>query len=825
MGATRMSKFSPNIVMHLMRKEWRQLTPLLAMLAIIGFSFHLMHFIIEKYTEDSSPLGIVAFLGMPSLFAVGLGAILVGQEKDQRTILWLRSLPIKRTDIIKSKLFVALTGICVVWLVSAAFYFANEMILQRGLTAELKSSGLFESPVVWMLWPINTIWLAIVGVAMAWRFKSSFASLVALIPIAFVPWIVANCGGWSLDLYSGSEIFHWLVLGSLLFGSSVLAWYGWRSGIRFLGPTPSPRATVQSASSSVKPSTSQPWLLRSPQTPSVALNRQFAMQSRGLLAALALTILIGSAVFTVLMREPPVPGEGGAFSAVLVALATCWLGVLSFHGDKLRQRIRFLADRGVSPFLVWRTRHALPLAILVTASLLVMGVVLLASPTKWTDLAGADFAYRWKIAVLAGLGAWLGMFGCYSFSQWIGQAIRSPIVAAIVAPAFTGLIAFTVAFAYEQLGAHVLVIALVAAIPMFATLRMMKLWMDGSDGWRFKLWHVAWLGLSALLLATTVVFEYAKNPGMPQSLAMKMQGILSETVIKPPQGNEAIYRTRGIFPQTDGTFWVESAAEAAPAVRNYRKVLTEVFEEGFRTSSIVGLQSAQSMVGIMLLDRMTLLNDPGEMSREKYVQSVDLVLRSIVTDRKSLGLYEQELADLLEMSLLRELKRPNARENIGDDLWNKCRNQLASREQRDQQRRVAIAANWDKIRKNKNSRAGQIDAFHLPGFNIHRSNIRSSMISNRIREQAIAHLWAILDAQTDLDVRKAREVVADDWNRPLLDDEDLMDPYQLFGTINSPGRCWRAKWEKEAADLPAAEVKTQLSSTNQSKVSSEGQNE
>jgi hypothetical protein len=250
-----------------------------------------------------------------------------------------------------------------------------------------------------------------------------------------------------------------------------------------------------------------------------------------------------------------------------------------------------------------------------------------------------------------------------------------------------------------------------------------------------------------------------------------------------------------------------------------------VLEEGFRTSSVVGLQSAQSLVGIMLLDRMTLLHTPDSRNREKYTQSVDLVYRSIVADRASLDLYVQELADRLEMSLLMELRRPDARENIGDDLWNKCCKLLGNREKRDQQRRYAIAATWNKIRTSKNARAGQIETFHLPGFNFNNYNIRSSIIANRIRAQAVAHLWAVLDAQTELDVLKATEIVAIDWKRPLLTEEESMNPYQLFDTLHTPGRCWRGKWEKDAAELPYVEFKTGSSNTSKPKVASEGKNE
>jgi hypothetical protein len=62
-------------------------------------------------------------------------------------------------------------------------------------------------------------------------------------------------------------------------------------------------------------------------------------------------------------------------AVLLVFLATSWLGVLAFHGDLLHQRIRFLAERGVSPGKVWATRHAVPLSLLAVLLVVVLGLV------------------------------------------------------------------------------------------------------------------------------------------------------------------------------------------------------------------------------------------------------------------------------------------------------------------------------------------------------------------------------------------------------------------------------------------------------------------
>lgn len=828
MGATRMSNPTPNLMFHLMRKEWRQLAPLIAMLGILGFAFHLLNFTVVKLTHDASPLGIVALLGMPSLFAVGLGAILVGQEKDLRTILWLRSLPIRRSDIVKSKLIVALTSIVMIWLLSAALYFAGEIAIGQGMLEGLKESGLFHSKTTLILWPLNTVWLTIVGVAMAWKFKSSFMSLIALVPIAFIPWILAYSSGWSIDLFPGSDTYDWLVLLMLSVGTVVFAWYGWRTGNAFLGPDPSPRANQYPSTMTARPNESRPWMFRQTQSQSFALKRQFAMQNRGLLIGLALTIFIGTALPMVLPEKTRRQDEWSVLCFFLAGLATCWLGVVSFHGDKLNQRIRFLADRGVSPSLVWRTRHALPLAILFAASLTAMALMLLTGHSPMMTLALDSLMSRSKLALLMGGGILLVAIGCYSFSQWVGQVVRSPIVAAIIAPAFSWLMAFVGAVAYDQLGASVLALAFAAMIPLFATWWLMKLWMDGSDGWWFKLRHFLWLGICAVLLISTFVFEYATKPGMPTSVGKQISRTVTGPTLPRSQGsNEAVWQQPGIFGQTDGPLSIATSVKAADSVRDYRQTLIKILQEGARTSSFVDSGLAQTLVGLMLLDRLTLTESPDSTNQEKYRQSVELLVQSIIANRSFLGLYEQEVADGLEISLLLQMKKEDARKNFGDELWNQCCDTLANAQNRDYRRRCAIAAAWRETSINPINQVGKIDRFFLPDATgkSSRSSIRSSILRSRVQGQAIAHLWAILEAKNDAEVLQAKQVVAADWNKPFIDGDEMMDPYQQFNAFQFPGRSWRGKWEKMAAELRTSETQTVTPKSQESKPTSEGQNE
>ena len=118
---------------------------------------------------------------MPGLFAAGAGALLVGQEKEVRTLDWLRSLPVLPQDVVRTKLLAGLLGLVLVWLVSLAL----------AATTGSFPSRLNESSAEW-LWVLHSLFLLLLGFATAWQLRSSFVSLLLVLPLACVPLILAS---------------------------------------------------------------------------------------------------------------------------------------------------------------------------------------------------------------------------------------------------------------------------------------------------------------------------------------------------------------------------------------------------------------------------------------------------------------------------------------------------------------------------------------------------------------------------------------------------------------------------------------------------------
>ena len=86
----------------LLWKEFRQVMPLI--LTVLGLGFGVLLMILVSSAFSSQRLKVehgywFLFLAMPMMYATGVGILLVGTEKESRSLTWIRSLPISGTQI------------------------------------------------------------------------------------------------------------------------------------------------------------------------------------------------------------------------------------------------------------------------------------------------------------------------------------------------------------------------------------------------------------------------------------------------------------------------------------------------------------------------------------------------------------------------------------------------------------------------------------------------------------------------------------------------------------------------------------------------------
>jgi len=470
------------------------------MLAVIAVFLQCM-LLIGNYQNIKSTLPIAFFFGLPCLFAAGVGALLVGQERENRTFYWMASLPINKLDIIGTKYFAGVAGLGAVWIISFLM-----MLISGGLSNA--SGPISVREIDWLHGLLYSLFMLVLGFATAWSIRSTFVGLLFLAGIALGYTFATN-------FFFTSSQFHAL---ALITASAVTFGAGWVAAHRALAPTGPPMFSQRAIQGSAYFDRS---LVdhASIQTPWSALIWQFSAQNRAILLGLSALFLISIliACFAIgLSSRQNFRSQEPLASLVLGFVAISWLGVVTFQGDNIHQRVRFLSDRGIVPRTVWLTRQTIPLG------LLIIGVMALALATSITLIWFREFAMISEVFLWVLLACGL-IWTIYSVTQWMSQVIRSPIVAAILAP-IVGCLPFAYgSIAFEILETPIWLLAIVTLIPMIATYRMTRHWMDARLDARFWLEHAGWLSLALLIPAMPFFIVYATYPSMPANEWIEFQ--------------------------------------------------------------------------------------------------------------------------------------------------------------------------------------------------------------------------------------------------------------------------------------------------------------
>ena len=209
------------VIRRLCWKEFRQLLPLVLMLAAVGLMCQLL-FMLSVFQRDLTGLQNLVVLGLPGLFAAGVGALLVGQERDNRTLYWMASLPIPKQDIIRVKFVAGIIGLAAVWVVSFALF-----LLSNG-GSNLRIEADFPYYIVY------SIFLLFVSFATAWTFKSTFIGLLVLVGVAMSYTMTTQM----LTQMKTSGLLTTILLAAT---SALALWFGWAAGLRALAPAASAR--------------------------------------------------------------------------------------------------------------------------------------------------------------------------------------------------------------------------------------------------------------------------------------------------------------------------------------------------------------------------------------------------------------------------------------------------------------------------------------------------------------------------------------------------------------------------------------------------------
>lgn len=816
---------------RLLWKEFRQIWPLVISTAAIWLLLHLQNlFVVSGSMQRNMLSGLL--IGLPGIFAVGVGALLVGQEKELRTIGWFCSLPVFWRDVVRSKLAVGLMGLTAMWLVSMALAYPFSLLIgAQGLPADATYAE-------FATYPLHSLYLMLAGLALAWRTQSSLLSLALLIPVALLPlsasWLVSYVAAQIASSQAAIALdfsIRWVqqpvyLIPCQLIGCLLALYLGQRWGRAALGP-----AVAKGGSRSIEGFPLKPLGKVYPQKS--ALIWQFAAQSRMMLGIVVTLLLVGLGLFVSSAYLGTYQGSGLANSqqtlwggalafwgGVCFILALSWLAVSIFQSDGAHRRILFLADRGVSPVTVWWTRHAIPLSLFLFSFIICFWVV--AAAMQGNAMAGDSANY--SDAIQSGLFPTIVLVVViYCVSQWVGQLFSSPVIASLAGPALSLVALAYVAFCVNTVGTSFWLVGLAVLMPLATTLMLTRRWMDQRFDFQYWMTNafslitflvLPWIpfliamattrSMSRETMAALAAVRHSQQPSMNQPMELMLQ--LDDEQIPPPWAVLQSTNFEGTLSQND------DATQGG---------LTQSLKPGEKAAQLTAAQKTQRALELLRLQldsgqpirlnpqviaffKSELLYARNQSNQESqsatYSDLVNLAIQAVENARQSPFLQDQEQADRLEIVLVYELAHNEGRRLLTPECLVRAASVLGDKPSRDAARRLAVA--WYQILG--------------PKYQSIQDLIRGSytltkrLVAERQFGRGTELLWKLANSPSQ-DTTELRRQLAEEFQLPPINfgigaaqdfcRADNWDTFCFEGRESyrsGIGAQWNAQWEQQA---------------------------
>jgi hypothetical protein len=683
----------------LLWKEAKQVIPLIGML--LGVSALL--FIVWAATSRQlnvtlQATGDIVPLIMPALFAAGAGAILISHEKETRSLNWLASLPIPIRPIVMTKFVVAFAGLMLMWFgcwllgILAGLDGGN-----GGPLTELKQIH----PAFWFL---HSIYVLLCGFYTAWRNKNAFPALVWIIPLALLPFLVVEI--WHAMPFVGSSQYAdvtqktWVMGIVTALAIPIAGWFAYRAGRRELQADEPERLLgrdgLHSADAWRPPETSAPSELpfRNSLT---SLVWQTIHSSRWMSIGLSVPLLAGALAWLVLTNH-----LGQISSWLMVAiqvsiglslLAVSWLGVAVFTGDGSSGRLKFLADRGVSPHRAWVGRHWFGVSLLCGISLLILVVQSILGTPLSAD--AYDQPAVPEVSLLTILAVFVVVYGV---SQWTSQLVPMLAASAFLAPVLSLVALALLINAGVGNGVRLGWLLLIAVLPFAATWWTMQDFMDGRRGWKYWSTMVVAGLLFSILPSLPVWIAKSQFPRMPEE---RVAELLPEArrLSKASSMNFASMRMGDLdlrddfsnrLGEVDGETAVQRFHQRNYALPDTWMVIGNQDDTPLRADTWI-IQNSLEMAS---LTKLRWKQNPSETSKEELAAFIDRLTTAARRLRLSVRWFDQEMADYVEEWLVNNLSDEAMQPLQSEPFFRRAAEQVAAFDDRQSARRRALLVSW-----------------------------------------------------------------------------------------------------------------------------------
>lgn len=804
----------PTIAKALVWKELRQLAPLFWSVLGLGGVLNLLMIAMSFFTSAGGS-GIITpytFIVMPIFFATGIGVLLVGVEKENRTLQWLQGMPVSSKQIAKTKFMVALAGLVAVWAISLLMFWLFRIVFQGqfGITRS-EVISLSESSISPFLFPTVSFFLGFAGLALAWRVASPIHALLLLIPVCGVVWIASEIAKHLLGARSDWSSAHWGInVGCWAIGLVLAVIDGWLASQRDLSARSASVPWFGLQGNTTRTTVAAPqWWRWEGVPPNSALLWQAIRQNGVPLSVLTIVLFC---VIWAMASFPELYGgrEDQAFRAlnhnsefivfiVLGGIAVCWLGCFAFQGDNIANRIRFYADRGVSPTRVWLTRHWLPILILLLATF--WRLFTRRSAARWD---GADP----QVILGDSICFFLAVVGMYAVSQWWSQCIKSPLISVITSPLIAGVFVAYGLFALVLFETPMWLFVVSLALLVIATWSQMKDWMDRSFDRRFFGGHAAWL-LTAMIIPLL--------PGIWSTLTLKrmdpgIRAALEGTWREANKSDDPTFGSRMYLMQRN--FYLSQTVDKAQknfdSNEDVRAEFLRYLQSDEERAVLQGLRSSDFVrfcLSELSVSQSKVVADASEEQLATYRSIANGILESIQQIRADGSLRAQDNSEILEMALLRECKATKAQEWLGEDLYRKIVVFLGDSDARDKARNYKLSRAWKMQYQNDRSNwftdwGYDFGEYSIP-YKTTYPSLPGMLRRSRERDELAANLWNLLNAKSrDESAALSKEIDPDDQIDQISDWVDGTLYGNALDILHSyPGSHWRGHWESETKAL------------------------
>lgn len=800
---------SKSMLIPLAIKEAKQLASLWLAVVLVGTILHVLGAMGATLSPIQFPHDAI-FVLVPCLYAIGSGAMSVSQEKEQRTLGWIGSLPIPRNWLVLTKLGVGLIGLVTVWIASyltmvpfSSFSNMETVLSSRDPDALSNFVSLLA----------NSFFLLMTCYALAWYFSNALITLVCVIFAALVPLILLGVESWWVSRELFGEALTWNYIGL----SILLGFLGIRMGMRSFVAHPA-GALIPWAIKIERKTLPRSVKELGPPQPFVGLLWQVARQNGMLWFGYLVAVLIPW------LRSTDRGEMGNAVSMlcwIVYLIILCWVGASVLGSDAMKQRIRFLADRGIDPGRVWWSRQLLPLGVVVVA-------VVMFGLAEWVSNQGPNVfhhSFRTPFLGVPPLIFLIISVGVYSMSQWSVQWTRSVLLAYCLAPGSALLFICYGMFSLSTLGTPWVLLVLITLIPLMASRWMMKSWMDGKSDWSYACQHALFFLLIFILSFSVYAITYVSSPGVSRTVTSAWIQEASQWKYVQPLTVEGIPHQRGASEEmpsgVSGALGDALGVESSQGQRELSdsdlvEKQIRFLEERAQTPLPIQTNAyvLRTIMNEVAYQRLKLEKDSDEGDAIPRYRRAFRVGHLIAKGmRRNPSVSTQEMADRVEAWMVREVSREGASKNLGSDLYSDIVASLQDKAQRNEARRRAILTGW--MERFQTGRG--LPSLSKPTLNpstMTSDDRLGGVVLPRLRSPVLLAMGVLRQRQFD----RAAEAMLNWLEHPSPKSKEAFSKF-WYGRSElpegasgldqhvNPGLMWHGSWEEAASRLNRADTK------------------